>query len=195
MTLKTSVNTFGEDARVRNSGPDSFRAESPDLPPTERLLSLTTRIESFLLRQIQRLESLLEDCQAAGGHDQAADQLAAGFLEDRRQWENLRQQQARRLEAEAARLIEAWQQLEAEQRRMLGQRESLRPALESLPEARSGRGVAGMEHDRCRQTFEQRESPWTAEVVLDDEPLSPELAVMQFQQLRREILRHRRQEH
>jgi len=160
----------------------------------ERLLSVTARIERFLLGQIQRLESLPADRQTAGRQDLDADQLAADFLADRRQWEDLRQQQARSLEAEAARLVEAWQRLEAEHRRTLAQRESLRPAVESLPGARASRVVPELDHDRVRRSSERSEGQWEVEVALDDEPLSPELAVVQFQQLRREILRHRRQE-
>ena len=194
MTVNTSNSTSATDAPVRHSSPDEFHTALPGLPQTERLLAVTTRVEGFLLRQVQRLESLLADCPAAGGQDLDADQLAAGLCEERRQWEDLRQQQARRLEAEAARLVEAWQRLEAEQRRLLAQRESLPPALETLPGARPGRSALGMDYDRIRRSSEQGESPRGAEVALDDEPLSPELAVMQFQQLRREILRHRRQE-
>jgi hypothetical protein len=97
-------------------------------------------------------------------------QLSAIQLE-RRRWEAERDRERERLLAEAARLADAWQRLESEQRRVLAQRNA-------GGSARVGSRSLG------------RNAPGAPEPIADQEPLTPEMAAMQFQQLRREVQRH-----
>ena len=182
-----------------------------------RLRALVDQVEQFLLEQVSRLEQASTAIEA-GETTSASLAEAREFAEQRERWEAERRRERARLESEAARLIEAWQRLEAEQRRLVtagGGRISADSAnatgrRTAQTASSANRNVSELlgpvplmdKGDRREPGFPGRAvagspSASTASQVCAedpsplDEPLSAELAALQFQQMRREMQRHR----
>jgi hypothetical protein len=133
----------------------------------QRLSALLDRVEEFATLQFRRLELTIQMLEAPSGKQASPQQ---SHVEQRMQlWEEECSAERRRLQQEGQLLIRAWKDLEDEQRRLLGWRESL-GAGGSVP---------------CDST---NHGPRSAEEMQAVE----EMALSQFQKLRREIQRHAR---
>jgi hypothetical protein len=159
----------------KRDGPQQ-RASTPsgDVPPdvavaAQRLMALLDRIEEFATLQFRRLEMTIQTLEASSGEH--ASPQEAQVEQWTKLWEEERSAERRRLQQEGQLLIRAWKELEDEQRRLLGLRESL--------------AVHGsMPSDSANHGSRSAEEPQGV----------AEMALSQFQQLRREIQRHARRE-
>jgi hypothetical protein len=150
--------------RVSNPAPDD-----PDdvAAPAQRLLTLLDRVEEFVTQQSRRLAIMIETLETSSGDDAPLQQTQVEkWLQHR---EEERSAERRRIQEEGQLLIRAWKELEDEQRRLLGLRESL-ASHHTIPCGSAGKRSL------------------TAEDTLGVE----EMAVSQFQKLRREIQCHAR---
>ncbi len=109
-----------------------------------------------------------------------------------RPWEAERQREMERLHEEAGRLVEAWQRVEAEQRKLLAERESIRAQSRVTRSRSAGSEPEGDPEETVYACARRHAGEPAWETAIDDEPLTPEMAAMQFQQLRREIQKHPR---
>jgi hypothetical protein len=150
-------------------------------------------MESFLLEQLERLEETVD---ATLKWTESADlhQSTAQDLDDERQrWEAEKQQEWERIQSDAARLAEAWQRVEMEQRRLLAERNASRvssPVDRGLPGKEGNTSAGGIPGLAGSPLPCQRDSQPTSEEPL----LAPESAILQFQQLRREMQKHSQRE-
>jgi hypothetical protein len=131
------------------------------------LLQLLDRIEEFATQQFRRLEMMIDLLENSSGKDASLQEKQVEKW--KQQWEKERSAERRRLQEEGQLLIRAWKELENEQRRLLGMRESI-AVHRAVP---------------CESA---REGPRPAEEVKGVE----EMALSQFQKLRREIQHHAR---
>lgn len=139
----------------------------PAREPEQQLVALLDRIEDFATRQFRRLEMMIDSLGNACDDDAAPRETQ---LELRMQlWEEERSTERRRIQEEGRLLMCAWEKIEEEKRQLLGLRESLA----------AGRPVSGEP---------AIDEPRSAEETGDLE----EMALSQFQKLRREIQRHAR---
>jgi len=135
--------------------------------PAQKLIALLDRIEDFTTQQFRRLEMMIDLLENSSGEN---DSLRETQVEQwRLQWEEERSAEQRRMQQEGQLLIRAWKEIEDEQRRLLGMRESL-TAQHAIP---------------CESVKQDQRS---AETINDAE----EMALSQFQKLRRDIQRHAR---
>jgi hypothetical protein len=172
--------------------PDESIAGGDYLPKlqlnAEKLRNVAQQVESFLMRQIDRLQRELLQAEAAGDRYEI-EQMSEEFELMREKWDSERQQERDRLQEDSDRLAEAWQRLEAEQREMLKYR---------VPNK-----MAGLGNGRTVVRSSGPLSPVATPV--QSEPLmargtSGGVATaaahknqLQFQQLRREMMEHARQ--
>jgi hypothetical protein len=161
---------------------DSFNSPSDcHRSGCRKLRSVVGQIETFLLVQMERLErEILAPATDVEPVDRGGDLTA-----DRRRWEEEREREVARLRSEADRLTNAWHELESEQRKLLAQKEN-----RSLGMAESAREIRQTETVE-RRPSSRRQSVPDRPVPIDDELLSAEMAAIQFQQMRREMQRHR----
>ncbi len=172
--------------------------------PVARITLLAGRIEAFLVDQIERLHRTVEITVAQPAArssqplatDQATEVLASEAGEgasgnqvgvtsgERASWEQQVSQQKARLAAESAKLVEAWEQLEREQRDLLSQKASLSVGRV----ARATPAVHSREPVQVARTVPVGGQPIAAVSVENNE--NARKAQLQFQQLRREIQRH-----
>ena len=149
---------------------------APDVPAdtndvdmsAQQLLALLDGIEEFLAQQFQRLQMMFN--LLGESFDEEAP-YHAKYLEQQKQlWEQERSAERRRLQEEGETLIRAWKKLEDEQRRVLGMKESLA----------AGRTI--------------RSQGATADLPTSDQTAAgaEQMALSQFQELRREIQSHAR---
>jgi hypothetical protein len=141
---------------------------SPDVAvAAQKLIALLDRVEEFTALQFRRLEMTIQMLEASSGeHASPQETQVEQWM---KLWEEERSAERRRLQQEGQLLIRAWKELEDEQRRLLGLRESLAvhgsmPCNSANPGPRSAEETQGVE----------------------------EMALSQFQILRREIQRHAR---
>jgi len=154
------------------------------LETIERLKRLASRLHEFMLTQIDRLE-----CDSRHGVGAREESVLARqveeFRQERESWELHRHQEVEQLRSEGMLLTEAWQRLEAEERRLLAERELLRRSAINSQESTlscnaalpTSRGGAAYSAGGKRQT-----------TTNDQE----HIAWLQFQQLRREIQKYGR---
>jgi hypothetical protein len=152
----------------------------------ERLREVLKQMEKFLLEQVERLEYACSNERLAAQADNLRGAQVVDFTEERRAFEAQRAREIERLTTEASRLMEAWQRLESEQRQLLVDSEFAPSArLGNREDARAAHAATGV-----RSPVESEVSV-AALVASEDEPLTAERAVLQFQQMRREMQRHR----
>lgn len=176
------------------------------------------RFERFLLEQVNRLEETLNVVEARAAAATGLS-LTREFAEQRQRWEAERALERARLEAEAARLIEAWQRLEVEQRRGVSDART-----RSLPDS-AERDCVGISQasfapvsrpvsdtffptpldvrGNRRESVAQGRTAFASapassalpsrveDAGMSEEMVSAEMAALQFQQMRREMQRHR----
>lgn len=111
-----------DESRSRSFSTTADDARHPGFSSAEQLRQLATQIQSFLSRQIDRLEQELASCTPASEEQVELEHLLAEFRQEREAWEHEKLQEQKRLREDSQRLIEAWQRLEAEQRELLKQR-------------------------------------------------------------------------
>ena len=158
----------------------------------ERLRFLADRIEGVLCQQLDRCEMILD--QHPQGGDEALVRLQQELMEQRGQWEAEREREFERLRKEANWLADAWERLEAEERRIAAQRETLQAygRTQDRPPGPGPREQHENEHEQDREYESEYES--LTPVAKTRSPVQTtggtELAWVQFQQLRREIQQH-----
>lgn len=89
------------------------------LRATRRLEQVASGIERFLMGQFTRLDKALSECERAANHDQVVQQMILEFDEQRKAWEEQREQEAERLRLAYEKMMEAWRMLEEERRMWL----------------------------------------------------------------------------
>jgi hypothetical protein len=152
--------------------------------PNHRLRALTGEIEEFLLQQIRRLESLLGNHARNSSSTAELQDLLVEVEHQQRQFDVRREEQMARIQLESARLTDAWQRLENEQRELLAQRQrGPVKTPETPPAAPAANSSSGIVQSGQAQ-------PSAADVAVDHELPCPETTAFEFQQLRREIQRH-----
>lgn len=178
----------GNRADAPDAGGSECRAET--VLQARRLRAIADRMEDFLLGQILRLETAMQACSLP--EDSTHRGISGELQEERARWEAERQHELQRLQEETDRLTEAWERVEAEQRRLLGERESMRAQSRVARSHALGSALPGDPEEALAACGRYRPGEAARETVLDDEPLTAEMAAMQFQQLRREIQKHAR---
>ena len=153
------------------------------LETIERLRKLASQLHEFLLSQIDRLE-----CGDRPGVSANEESLLASrmdeFRQERENWEIHRQREVEDLRSEGNLLTEAWQRLEAEERRLLAERESLRRNVTKSQQS--------MLSSNAELSTPGREAAYSTGVPPETGTNDQEhLAWLQFQQLRREIQKYK----
>lgn len=163
-------------------GKDEPRAA---MASVDSLSEVATGIEAFLGRWVSRLEGLLDHYGNTSQHEAILERRIAQFDEEQRRWNEHRQQEMQQIQETAEQLSAAWERLEDEQRRVLQAREALQPDVRERDPAPSVKPVAAAD-------------PASRPSVVDATPAgnpmpggatstSREVAVRQFQQLRRQM--------
>jgi hypothetical protein len=133
----------------------------------QRLGALLDQVEEFFIGQFRRLEKAVHLLGASSEPNVSPPE--AQVVKWRRLWDDEHAAELQRLQEEGQRLRRAWKEIEDEQRRLLGMRESLN---------------AG----RVRPADAVNEEPPPVADVPDVE----QMALSQFQELRRQIQSHAR---
>jgi hypothetical protein len=157
-------------------------------PEREQLRDIAGRIEDFLVAQIHRLESAVQDSPPVAEGSADVELIQRELSEEQRRWETERAREVERIKTESAQLVQAWERVECEQRELLALRGATRGNVRSLQTLRNADTQCAREADTVPYSGQDRYRE-----VVEDEALSPESAVLQFQQLRREIQRHSQQ--
>jgi hypothetical protein len=141
----------------------------------QKLKALAERLEVVLQQQARRFD----DAFVPGGdvpHDpKSLKQLMTEFERDRLRWEQQQEQELERIRHDSALLTDAWLKLEAEQRRLLAERQALQVGATNFALPRSVLAVCSGDAAPCA-------APTSA----------TELSVLEFQQLKREMSRQRK---
>jgi hypothetical protein len=133
----------------------------------QRLDALLDQVEEFVTGQFRRLEMAVRLLEAPSGANGSPPE--AQVAKWRRLWDDEHAAERQRLQEEGQLLRRAWKEIEDEQRRLLGLRESLKPDRVLPSEAVN------------------REPPEVAEATEVEQ-----MALSQFQELRRQIQSHAR---
>jgi hypothetical protein len=155
----------------------------------EKLRNVAQQVESFLIRQIDRLQRELEDAESLTDRDEL-ERMTEEFRQMQQKWDVERQEERNRLQEDSERLAEAWQRLEAEQREVLKYRVS-NNKLAGLGTARSQSRPAVPLVPAHPVAAVPALSSGVAGVAVAT-PTSHKNQ-LQFQQLRREMMEHARQ--
>jgi len=155
----------------------------------QELRQLSSQVEAFLLRQLERFEQELIDVQTQDETHYSADVIAE--LEAAKQlWENQRAEELARIQDDSRRLAEAWAKLEEEQREVLRQRAAQQASGGAA--ATSGKSTSvPTSSERARNLVAAPSGPGT--VQRSAPAPAGHKNQLQFQQLRREMLEHARQ--
>lgn len=169
-----------------------------------QLRELALRIQEFTRMQCERLELAIRDLPETDVDQVLCQQSLERLREEQREWEFTRRQQTEKIADDSRRLAEAWEQLEQEQLAVTARGKTPPAAAEFAPQSQP----------RLRELGEPGEPGEPAEVlavtaaaqasvieqVVDEatqapayKPTpsnSPQLALMQMQQLRREMRKH-----
>lgn len=161
------------------SNHDQENSESVANPESgESLNAIARDMESFLLEQIRRIEREIDGVSAVAVAPSDTDAANAQLTVEREQWEAQRLEETARLRDEAALLLDAWQQLEAQKRQLLAEREMMRRGV--------GVSKVASAHSTSDGELDERErgvKPTTS-------AQNDSSAWVQFQRLRREIQTH-----
>jgi hypothetical protein len=101
----------------RNADRQSLDRTLVEIRSGRRLEKIVSSIQSFLLSQVTRLETALEECSRAVENDRIVQQILADFESEKQAWEVNRQAEILRLTAAGEELIRGWEQLENERRK------------------------------------------------------------------------------
>lgn len=173
---------------LENELPGAVHAEATR-PPTAgaaNLGEIAAEIETFLGRWISRLEGVLAQYGDSATGDRTLATQIAEFEEEQRRWNEYRQQEMQQMQETADQLTAAWERLENEQRRLL-------EAQENLHQRNWERDLAAPAQPGAARTPATQSGATGAKSFGDPEPsgdaapLTHDLAVRQFQQLRRQI--------
>lgn len=137
------------------------------------LSAIADEIEAYLGQWLSRLEGVLEQYGDGSTDDGALEARMAEFEEEKRSWNLHRQQEMQQMQETAEQLTAAWARLENEQRRLLQAQESLQVRATT---------ASNSTDDAARVS-----SPAEPTSGEDAASVSRELAVRQFQQLRRQM--------
>jgi hypothetical protein len=144
----------------------------------QRLEALAGRFVAFLRNQIAQLEELGCDFAGTAADQAACEQMVRELQQQRLQWEQEKRAQAEKIAAETRMLTAAWDEIEAERRRLLTDEStaaSSESAVESAPAAPSAPETPSLGH------------------LFDCGVLgSGHSAALQFHQIKREIRQHAR---
>jgi hypothetical protein len=132
----------------------------------QRLAVFLDEVEEFVVEQCRRLEMTIESLEASSGEDVSGQE--AQVTKWRRLWDDEHAAERRRLQEEGQLLRHAWKEMEDEQRRLLALRESFN----------AGHGVPAEAVNN--------------EPLAADVPEVGEMALSQFQELRRQMQSHAR---
>jgi hypothetical protein len=154
----------------------------------EKLRHVAQQVESFLMRQIDRLQRELQQVESPDDRYEL-ERLSEEFEQMRDKWDAERQLERSRIQEDSSRLVEAWQRLEAEQRELLKYRTPNKIAGLSTGRSavRSGSPLSPVPASSSKETSmvgATMGSPATAASHRNQ---------LQFQQLRREMMEHARQ--
>lgn len=155
----------------------------------EKLRHVAQQVESFLIRQIDRLQRELEEAESLTDRDEL-ERMTEEFRQMQQKWDAERQEERNRLQEDSERLAEAWQRLEAEQREVLKYRVS-NTKLAGLGTARPQTRSAGPLAPTHPIAVMPALNAGGAGVAVAS-PTSHKNQ-LQFQQLRREMMEHARQ--
>jgi hypothetical protein len=163
---------------------------SPVQAGAEQLREVAGQIEDFLLRQIDRLQEEISRAMESSGP------LEMGTLQDeldrmREELERERQQELDQIREDARRLAESWQTLELEQRELLMRQATMRTVPTPAAEV-DGLGEKNPLHP-TRVTPGGTVAAVGAEIRAIAGGATIQKAQLQFQQLRREMQRHKQQ--
>lgn len=162
------------------------RAARPSsLMPVDSLSQIATEVEAFLAQWMSRLEELLDHYGDPSKDDVLHQRRVAEFEREQRRWHEHRQQEMQQIQATMEQLTAAWERLEDEQRRVL-------QAQETLQQRARERGPAVI------AKADAAEMPVSSSAAPDADisgnvrsgnaaTMSRDLAVRQFQQLRRQM--------
>ena len=106
----------------RHSGPQSLDRTLSEIRSGRRLEKIVSSIESFLLSQITRLDTALEECNRAVEDDKCVQRMLADFQLEKQAWEVNRQSEVQRLSTAGEELTRGWEQLEEERRKWSDER-------------------------------------------------------------------------
>jgi hypothetical protein len=181
--------------------PDHERSPNGSAPPPADSLSagarglrdVALRIEDFLMEQVERLEDAIETTLKHGQFTDPPPPATDDLEDERRRWEVEKQREWKRIQGDAAQLAQAWQRVEIEQRRLLAERNASRVV------SATDREPLGAENDTwSTRTTDHAQPPWSDQATCQpgaDQPLmTQESAILQFQQLRREMQKHSQRE-
>jgi hypothetical protein len=169
------------------AGSSAHRGRSEET--ASQLRALADRLEAFALDQLDRLESIAGRCREVLADEESIRAKMHELQHCREAWESGQQSESERLKSEALRLEAAWALLEAEQRRLL----MLQGASAALVAA-SARPVMPVNQPATSGNISNSDSgsptltPDNAPADLD--AYSHDAALLQFQQLRRDVQRH-----
>jgi hypothetical protein len=156
----------------------------------QRLRDITARIETFLLRQMERLERTLEQWPAAPSvGSESLQRMMEDFEYCKKTWEVERTRELERIQQDSARLADCWLKLEAEQRRALSERQPLPGKQASLAVPQSIAEAYGLGKKSKKKTDEAISAEHKSGGNGADST-TPELDLLEFQQLKREIQKH-----
>ncbi len=150
----------------------------PDFDSVRRLEAVVADVHQFLDSQLDRLEQERLECRHLLERQAAIEQTYDQLKRQQQEWKQHREEEVRRIEQETTALLQAWERLEEEQRRirLMGQGVPSPVATQSAATPASP-GVA---------------RPASQDLIDAVHFPTYEPAAVQFQQLRREIRQHAR---
>lgn len=159
------------------------------------LEALARKIEQFLDGQFRRLEQVLEQCRRAALDTEAAGASQNDLDSERAAWQRQRDEEIRRIEQERARLAEAWERVEADQRALAAQSRSTRQrraaGLAISPNGGHDEHRASPERERpTKEPGKSRpaDADYDSSQSLDE--LVRQSVITQFQQLKNDVRKH-----
>jgi hypothetical protein len=178
-----------QDLRKKNAE----RTSGDDVPKlqhnAEKLRNVALQVESFLLRQIDRLQRELEQVETLSDRDEL-ERMTDELRQMQQKWDVERQQERSRLQEDSNRLAEAWQRLEAEQREVLKYRVS-NNKMAGLGAGRAPARPVGPLAPSHPAAIEPEVACGSSGGAVAT--ASTHKTQIQFQQLRREMMEHARQ--
>lgn len=161
----------------------------PEATPAVSLPQIARDIETFFDNWSPRMQQLLDRCRDLAEREEEVRQAEEGLKEQRRAWDAQRQREDEEINETVQQLTDAWLRLESEQRALLRAQESLQQrgqnqdaALRTLTQ-REGRIIV--------QRSAASEAPSSgAQSAEEPASLSRQMAVQQFERLKRELNHH-----
>jgi DNA repair exonuclease SbcCD ATPase subunit len=160
----------------------------------QRMHALCGRIEEFLLQQMDRFERVLQRCHESSAQHNSLQERIAAFESERQRWQLDREQEIQYIQQAGARLAEAWERIEAEQRRILANSHSGTPSPSVPGTTAQAPGISNnlAPVSAPLQTVSQTYMGAEQDKALPAPTPPSGSDLLQFQQLRREIQKHSR---